>query len=226
MLGSGERESFRPQEFGAYYRRVRARLERFVAEPPPTEPWPSDHCGDLRLQAASATRTGTRSTTSAASPGSAARRSRSCSPPGSRRSPTLGRARGRAAAAGIAPRLCAKIREQAELQLWRARARRRPLRAARAAARRRLRAPARARRRRSLLRLRGQPVLGHGRRPRVPLGDPRRRPPLHAAPRARPRRASGARSSSSSTSSTRACASTPTCTSTTTPRTRSPRSSG
>ena len=49
---------------------------------------------------------------------------------------------------------------------------------------------------------------------------------LHAAARARPRRASARRSSSSSTSSTRACASTPACTSTTTPSTRSPRSSG
>jgi uncharacterized protein len=45
VLGSGERVSFRPDEFGAYYRRVRARLERFVADPPPTEPWPNDHCG-------------------------------------------------------------------------------------------------------------------------------------------------------------------------------------
>jgi uncharacterized protein len=45
VLGSGERESFRPEEFGAYFRRVRARLERFVADPPATEPWPNDHCG-------------------------------------------------------------------------------------------------------------------------------------------------------------------------------------
>ena len=38
------RQSFRPQEFAAYYRRVRSRLERFVADPPPTEPLPVDHC--------------------------------------------------------------------------------------------------------------------------------------------------------------------------------------
>jgi uncharacterized protein len=44
VLGSGERVSFRPEEFGAYYRRVRARLERFVARPPATEPWPCAHC--------------------------------------------------------------------------------------------------------------------------------------------------------------------------------------
>ena len=52
VLGSGERESFRPEEFGAYYRRVRGRLERFVADPPATEPWPVDALRHLRLQAA------------------------------------------------------------------------------------------------------------------------------------------------------------------------------
>ena len=45
LLGNGELESFRPEEFGAYYRRVRARLERFAAAPPETEPWPVEHCG-------------------------------------------------------------------------------------------------------------------------------------------------------------------------------------
>jgi uncharacterized protein len=44
VLGSGERVSFRPEEFGAYYRRVRHRLEEFVAHPPHTEPWPVEHC--------------------------------------------------------------------------------------------------------------------------------------------------------------------------------------
>ena len=44
LLGSGELASFRPQEFAAYYRHVRSRLERFVADPPPTEPYPVDHC--------------------------------------------------------------------------------------------------------------------------------------------------------------------------------------
>jgi uncharacterized protein len=44
VLGSGERASFRPEEFGAYYRRVRRRLEAFVKDPPPTEPWPVQHC--------------------------------------------------------------------------------------------------------------------------------------------------------------------------------------
>ena len=45
LLGNGEQESFQPEEFAAYYRRVRSRLERFVADPPPTEPYPVDHCG-------------------------------------------------------------------------------------------------------------------------------------------------------------------------------------
>ena len=44
VLGSGERATFRPEEFGAYYRRVRRRLEAFVADPPGTEPWPVQHC--------------------------------------------------------------------------------------------------------------------------------------------------------------------------------------
>jgi len=45
LLGSGERQSFRPQDFDAYARHVRTRLERFVAEEPATEPMPVDHCG-------------------------------------------------------------------------------------------------------------------------------------------------------------------------------------
>lgn len=45
LLGNGELQSFRPQEFGAYYRRVRSRLEDFVDAPRPTVAWPCDHCG-------------------------------------------------------------------------------------------------------------------------------------------------------------------------------------
>jgi predicted RecB family nuclease len=45
LLGNGERASFRPQEFAAYARRVRARLERVVAERPATRAYPCDHCG-------------------------------------------------------------------------------------------------------------------------------------------------------------------------------------
>jgi predicted RecB family nuclease len=45
LLGSGERLSFRPQEFAAYARRVGRRLEAFVAVGPATRPYPCDHCG-------------------------------------------------------------------------------------------------------------------------------------------------------------------------------------
>src|SRR5579885_370544 len=45
LLGSGEQQSFRPEEFGAYYRRVRARLVDFIATGDETEPYPNAHCG-------------------------------------------------------------------------------------------------------------------------------------------------------------------------------------
>jgi predicted RecB family nuclease len=45
LLGNGEQQSFRPQEFAAYARRVRRRLEEFVAAGPETMPYPNDHCG-------------------------------------------------------------------------------------------------------------------------------------------------------------------------------------
>jgi uncharacterized protein len=44
LLGSGARESFPFADFAAYYRRVRARFEAFVADPPPTYPYPVPHC--------------------------------------------------------------------------------------------------------------------------------------------------------------------------------------
>jgi predicted RecB family nuclease len=45
LLGNLTQESFRPEEFGAYYRRVCRRLEEFVANPPETEPYPCEQCG-------------------------------------------------------------------------------------------------------------------------------------------------------------------------------------
>ena len=45
LLGNGERQSFRPQEFAAYARRVQRRLEEFVAAGAETTPYPCDHCG-------------------------------------------------------------------------------------------------------------------------------------------------------------------------------------
>jgi uncharacterized protein len=44
LLGSGVRQSFRPQEFDAYARRVRRRFEEFVDSEPLTEPVPCEHC--------------------------------------------------------------------------------------------------------------------------------------------------------------------------------------
>jgi uncharacterized protein len=44
LLGNGDRQSFRPREFDAYARRVRRRLEQFVAAQPETEPYPVDRC--------------------------------------------------------------------------------------------------------------------------------------------------------------------------------------
>src|ERR687892_1034522 len=43
-LGSGERESFRPEEFAAYYRRLRARFTEFASQDRPTEPYPVAFC--------------------------------------------------------------------------------------------------------------------------------------------------------------------------------------
>jgi predicted RecB family nuclease len=43
-LGSGERESFRPDEFDAYYRRVRERFVAFASEERETEPYPVEFC--------------------------------------------------------------------------------------------------------------------------------------------------------------------------------------
>lgn len=45
LLGSGEMATFRPDEFGAYYRRVRSRLEEFLAADRQTQPYPNEHCG-------------------------------------------------------------------------------------------------------------------------------------------------------------------------------------
>ena len=44
LLGNLEQATFDAREFGAYYRRVRSRLRAFVADPPPTEPYPNEHC--------------------------------------------------------------------------------------------------------------------------------------------------------------------------------------
>ena len=195
-----------PQEFGAYYRRVRSRLERVRRREPRRPSRARTTTAGSATSSRSATRSGTRSTTSAGSPASsgaqierlARRRDHDARRP--RRAPA------EPSPPGMAPETFAKIREQAALQLW-AREHGRDryvLLPPQAGAR--VRAAARALAGRPLLRLRGQPVLGQGRQPRVPVGDPRRRPELHAALGVRPRDASGRRSSSSSTSCMSGCA--------------------
>ena len=52
LLGNLTQETFKPEEFGAYYRRVCRRLEDFVADPPPTEPYPVDRCSICEFRAA------------------------------------------------------------------------------------------------------------------------------------------------------------------------------
>jgi uncharacterized protein len=116
LLGSGELASFRPEEFGAYYRRVRGRLELFVAAPPETEPWPNDHCGicdfrplcdehwdavDHLSRVAGMRRTQIEKLVAAEIATLAALGRAAPDPP-----------------AGIAPETYAKLRQQAELQLW------------------------------------------------------------------------------------------------------------
>jgi predicted RecB family nuclease len=44
VLGSGLRDSYRPGDFMAYYRRIRQRFLEFVADPPATYPLPVSHC--------------------------------------------------------------------------------------------------------------------------------------------------------------------------------------
>ena len=186
LLGSGEQASFRPEEFAAYYRRVRSRLEEFVADPPPTEPYPGLALLDLRVQADLRRALGRgrppqprRRDSADADREARRRRDRHARATGERsRGAGAGRVRrgrlGAAARAGGPPAPPARDGRGA-------------LGHPEAAARVRLRAPPRPVAGRPLLRLRGEPVLGLERRARVPLGDPRRGRRVHAAPRARSR---------------------------------------
>jgi predicted RecB family nuclease len=44
VTGLGERETFRPDDYDAYYRRLRRRFTHVVKQRPPTYPYPVEHC--------------------------------------------------------------------------------------------------------------------------------------------------------------------------------------
>ena len=215
------------EEFGAYYRRVRARLEAFVADPPRDRAVPVRPLRHLRLQARLRRRTGTRSTTSRRVAGhppradreARRRRDRRRSPRSARRRRSRRRrdlARdldedpraGRAAALGARDTARDSLPSCSQPQPGS-----------------RVRAAARALAGRPLLRLRGQPVLGTRTAASSTSGgsstSTRNFTPLHAYDH--DERAARVRDSSS-TSSTSGSRGSPTCTSTTTRTTRSPRS--
>jgi uncharacterized protein len=56
LLGIGEQRALRYDDFAAYYRRVRARLEAALAAPPATEPYPVDHCSLCQFRGVCAAR--------------------------------------------------------------------------------------------------------------------------------------------------------------------------
>ena len=195
LLGNGERQSFRPQEFAAYARRVRGRLERFVAERPATRAYPCDQCGICDFKPlCDAEWIETDSLCLVAGVGR--REMEKLEPAGITTLTELAHA---AEPAGLNADRFDKLRRQAALQLRAEGDRRARLRAPPAARRGRLRAAARPVARRSLLRPRGQPVLGRAGLARVPLGRDRRGRHLHRALGRRPRRPSAARSRTSST---------------------------
>jgi len=45
VTGIGERETFRPEDYGAYYRRLRQRFVAAIENQTPTYPYPVEHCG-------------------------------------------------------------------------------------------------------------------------------------------------------------------------------------
>ncbi len=115
-LGSGELASFRPEEFGAYYRRVRGRLERFAADPPATEPWPCEHCAICDFKPLCDARWDEVDHLSRVA-GIRRAQIEKLLVAGIATLADLGRAAGEPPA-GVAAETWAKIRGQAELQLW------------------------------------------------------------------------------------------------------------
>ena len=144
VTGLGERETFRPDDFLAYYRRLRARFLAAVEHGAPTYPYPVEHCGlcdflSLCKEQWDARRPPHARRRDLAAPGRAAR-----PPPGSRRS----RRSARPTPDTTVPRMRADdargARHQAALQLHRRAHRRARVELLPRRARARLRAPARA----------------------------------------------------------------------------------
>ena len=117
LLGSGEQRSFRPEEFGAYYRRVRSRLERFVAAPPPTEPLPCDHCSICDFKPLCDERWDAVDHLSRVA-GLSRRQIEKLAPGGITTLEALGRAAPEPVPDGVGSDVWERVREQAELQLW------------------------------------------------------------------------------------------------------------
>jgi predicted RecB family nuclease len=117
LLGSGEQTSFRPDEFGAYYRRVRSRLERFVAVEPQTEPLPCDHCSICDYKPLCEARWDAVDHLSRVA-GLYRSQIEKLASAGITTLATLGRAPREPVPAGMGADTWEKLREQAELQLW------------------------------------------------------------------------------------------------------------
>ena len=175
LLGSGERQSFRPQEFDAYARRVRRRLERLRRRRAGDRAVPVRPLRDLRLPRRSATPGGRRSTTSPASPAVGRRQIEKLAPAGITTLPRSRERRPSDPPPGLNAETFAKLQRQAALQLERRDTGKLAFVLLDPQPERGLRAAARPLARRPLLRHRGQPVLGRAGKPRVPLGRARRR---------------------------------------------------
>ena len=116
LLGNGEQDSFRPEEFAAYYRRVRSRLEAFVADPPQTEPMPVSHCGVCDFKPLCDAHWDAIDHLSRVA-GISRRQIDRLAEVGITRLDELGRAADEPVPRGIAPETWERIHEQAELQL-------------------------------------------------------------------------------------------------------------
>jgi predicted RecB family nuclease len=117
LLGSGEQVSFRPEEFAAYYRRVRSRLVEFIDDGQDTAPYPNDHCGICAFKPVCDAWWDKVDHLSRVA-GVRRPQIEKLDVAGITTLAGLGRAPAAPAPAGLNAESFAKIREQAELQLW------------------------------------------------------------------------------------------------------------